>query len=285
MNKTFRKISSLILTAILILLLSGCAQFNSEYQIYQDGEYSFKTELLIPESLSSLPDVNIDELVEYLKTSLKLEDDLVINEIGREVNGIAYTGVEIIREKGPVLEGGAVTIDFDRAHAEMVFTLNNPDLSDIFFTFVPLSEGTDQQSAMKSYEEMGMSVKFVFNMPGEILSTSGGVINGNSVEFSLIDNSLRTIIIRSKYPGLTYLQIGMISGGAIIIAVLGSLYFYKKKRVVRLDNQALAIKPDMTDDFHQEKDQLLAQFYEDIKNGSQTKKIKLTLDPHEKKKR
>lgn len=285
MNKIVHKILLLVLAAML-LLLSGCAQFNSEYQIYKDGEYSFKTELLIPESLSDLPDVSIDELVDYLKTSLKLEDDLLINEINREVNGITYTGVEIIREKGPVLEGGAVTIEFDRAHAEMVFTLNNPDLSDIFFAFVPLSEDTDQQSAMKSYEELGLSVKFVFSMPGEILSTSGGVIDGNSVEFSLIDNSLRTIIIRSKYPGLTYLQIGIIGSVTIVAAGLGGLYFYRKKKTVQQDRvQTVSIKPAVEKDFSQEKNELMAKFYEDVKNGGQTKKVNLTLDPNEKKKR
>ena len=252
------KIYKLLISCLLVIGLSGCTILDTDYKIYEDGEYSYTMELLVYENIAGLQDFDLEEIYNFIADSYNLEKKVEIKEVEKEIEGIKYVGLAIERPKGLPEEGGPVKIEIDRVHCEILFTLNNPDIEELFFSFIPVGADNGAESAISNYENIGLTAEFSFEMPGKILSTSGGSIEGNTVRFDLIDNSLREIIIRSEYPGLTYLEIGLICGGSLLVIILAFfLYRHFKKRPKTKADETVTLDPSSLEE---EKKALLNEF-------------------------
>lgn len=227
----------LVLSAILLFVMSGCAKINGDYQIYEDGEYSLDVTFLIPKSIAELQDIDLDEALIMLRQNLYIGGDVVTTPIETMRDGVQYTGYQISRKKSAPSQDGPVSINVDKNAREVVFTLDNTEIESLWISTTSTETGENQtdEEAIKTLRDMGLEVQYIFAMPGEVLSSSGGIIQNNTVVFDVIDNSLRQIIIRSKIPGLTLNQIIYISGAAIFLIGGGifAFVFLNKKNPIK----------------------------------------------------
>ncbi len=227
----------LVLSAILLFVMSGCAKINGDYQIYEDGEYSLDVTFLIPKSIAELQDIDLDEALIMLRQNLYIDGDVVTTPIETMRDGVQYTGYQISRKKAAPSEDGPVSISVDKNEREVVFTLDNTEIESLWISTTSTETGENQtdEEAIETLRDMGLEVQYIFAMPGEVLSSSGGIIQNNTVVFDVIDNSLRQIIIRSKIPGLTLNQIIYISGAAIFLIGGGifAFVFLNKKNPIK----------------------------------------------------
>ena len=227
----------LVLSAILLFVMSGCAKINGDYQIYEDGEYSLGVTFLIPKSIAELQDIDLDEVLIMLRQNLYIGGDVVTTPIETMRDGVQYTGYQISRKKAAPSEDGPVSISVDKNEREVVFTLDNTEIENLWISTTSTETGENQtdEEAIKTLRDMGLEVQYIFAMPGEVLSSSGGIIQNNTVVFDVIDNSFRQIIIRSKIPGLTLNQIIYISGAAIFLIGGGifAFVFLNKKNPIK----------------------------------------------------
>ena len=227
----------LVLSAILLFVMSGCAKINGDYQIYEDGEYSLDVTFLIPKSIAELQDIDLDEALIMLRQNLYIDGDVVTTPIETMRDGVQYTGYQISRKKAAPSEDGPVSISVDKNEREVVFTLDNTEIESLWISTASTETGENQtdEEAIETLRDMGLEVQYIFAMPGEVLSSSGGIIQNNTVVFDVIDNSLRQIIIRSKIPGLTLNQIIYISGAAIFLIGGGvfAFVFLNKKNPIK----------------------------------------------------
>ena len=258
----------LVLSAILLFVMSGCAKINGDYQIYEDGEYSLDVTFLIPKSIAELQDIDLDKALIMLRQNLYIGGDVVTTPIETMRDGVQYTGYQISRKKAAPSEDGPVSISVDKNEREVVFTLDNTEIESLWISTTSTETGENQtdEEAIETLRDMGLEVQFIFAMPGEVLSSSGGIIQNNTVVFDVIDNSLRQIIIRSKIPGLTLNQIIYISGAAIFLIGGGifAFVFLNKKNPIK---------------FKKAKKKKEAKPKEDIKEEIPLKEPELVIEP------
>ncbi len=258
----------LVLSAILLFVMSGCAKINGDYQIYEDGEYSLDVTFLIPKSIAELQDIDLDKALIMLRQNLYIGGDVVTTPIETMRDGVQYTGYQISRKKAAPSEDGPVSISVDKNEREVVFTLDNTEIENLWISTTSTETGENQtdEEAIETLRDMGLEIQYIFAMPGEVLSSSGGIIQNNTVVFDVIDNSLRQIIIRSKIPGLTLNQIIYISGAAIFL-IGGGIFvfvFLNKKNPIK---------------FKKAKKKKEAKPKEDIKEEIPLKEPELVMEP------
>ena len=249
LKRNLKKKVIMIFSAILLIVMTGCAKINGDYQIYEDGEYSLDVTFLIPSSIAELQDIDLEEALITLRQNLYIGGDVTTTPVETMRDGIQYTGYQISRKKALPSEDGPVSISVDEGNREILFTLNNTSIENLWISMNP--SGSDENltsaEALKALEDMGLELQYIFTMPGEILSSSGGIIQNNTVVFNLVDNDLRQIIIRAKIPGLTTMQIVYITGATIFLiggGVIIYLLLNKKNPIkIKIKRRQKAVKP------------------------------------------
>ena len=190
--KKIRHIGLVFLSLILCLALSGCAQITNNVKIYPDGDYSSYIKVIMENDIFDKASLDVEECRSLIAKQFEIEDQSRIVEISETHNDIEYIGFEYVVDKSPVTDKMNVSVEADKLHNVITFKLTNKLSEDIFFDSINF--GSDQNVDMQS---IGLSYTLFIEMPGKIISSTEGKIDGDLVEIDFFEWDNDELIIVS----------------------------------------------------------------------------------------
>lgn len=189
--KKIRHYGMVFLSLILCLALSGCAQITNNVKIYPDGDYSSYIKVIMEKDIFEKANLNVDECRSLIAKQFDIEDENRITEISETHNDIEYIGFEYVVDKTPVTDKTNISIEADKLHNVITFKLKNELSEDLFFDMI--SFGSDQNVDLQS---LGLTYTLFIEMPGDIISSSEGVVDGDLavIDFFEWDNDELVIV-------------------------------------------------------------------------------------------
>ena len=214
----FKKVSLIL---IILLSLSGCMQIKSNYFVYDTGEYEFNLTVLLPKKVYESSALNFDTYKTLFIEEMNLQNDAIV-QIEEVINDIEYVGFKVERPKTFPSDEHNIQITVDKKKNQILFVLDNHLSDDIFISLDAFDLGHDSLEALK---EEGLEIFINIQMPGKILSASGGVINDNVLTYDLINNDMHKLIVLSKTSNILpqLIAIAII----IIIIIILAIVFIK----------------------------------------------------------
>ena len=265
MENKVRKISRTLIVLVLLLMTTACTQLQCDMNIYPNGEYSYSIDVYVPEEFTELSTINEKSIIAITKNVFNLSDEK-ISEISKNVDGVNYKGLNIVHERSLPKVDSQMTIEVDDWENILNFNLVY-DKHDIWFDLNPL--GTEEE--FYSFIEMnGYELKLVFHMPGEVLSSNTGVIEGNDVIINLMSDDFNEINIVSKVPFLSSTEMMILVAVIIVIALISYLFYRHKQKPKNKNSQTKEIVIDENLELDDNQEQVEENEVETVKETKET---------------
>lgn len=225
-NKILKKLR-VIAVLVILLMTTACARLQCDMNIYPNGEYAYQIEIYVPEEFTELNTFNEDSLIAVARTIFKLSENELIKPVNTNVDGINYRGLNIIHERSLPKENGEIKISVDDWNNFLVFELNHEKNNDIWFSLNPLG---DADEFIEFIKNSGYEFKITFKMPGEVLETTAGTIDGNNVILNIMNDDFSNLVIKSKVPFLNPIEIAVVLTILVIILIVAYFIYRKHKK-------------------------------------------------------
>lgn len=193
----------------MVLTLTGCMKINVDLDYSKADQPQMSMKLLYSQKMIDQYDINIDDLKN--NDQLKNLDTEIIEET---IDNEDYQGVQ------------ATVPQSQMSEVKKLLTKDN-DTYTLTLPIQQLSEKVDNNDTynVDQLKSLGIDLSMKVTMPGEVIKTDVGLINGNVVNFDLsevLDKNLETITIQSEAESSNdlglYVGIGaiLVCGGLVI---------------------------------------------------------------------
>ncbi|MGN1181682.1 MAG: hypothetical protein ACI4SR_01655 [Faecalibacillus sp.] len=224
-----KKIKKIMILCFMSLLLTACVQLNITID-FSDGESAMiNSELLIKESDLKTNQLTIKDIKKQIQSNDDLFKNWSIKDISKTIDNEKYKGISI-QSPDTINEELAKKLTSHEENKQTTYEFN------INFqeSGLDLSELTHYQTTIKTLKNNNASFELYIIMPGKVIESSIGTIDGNVVTVDLYDYFLSghipPISIISQTDNIDdsfYLYIFV---GFIIIIMICFVYHLTRKK-------------------------------------------------------
>ena len=216
------KIIKIILTALILITLSGCMKMDINMKVNKDGTCLTKGSIVFDEELMEKMDISNDDVFLEFKNSGYDFKKNEYEEIEFEEDGIKYKGISFNYQEEKLID-----FSFDKVKHEATLTIDG--FKDVnFINFDPNVYNDDELSDIDLLKALGTSAKLIIEMPGRVKETNiGKIVDYNTVEIDLLGNFEEIIVVSYINMFGTLMLVGILV--LLLIIALVGLYVRKNK--------------------------------------------------------
>ena len=221
MNK-FKKLGVIFTLAF---VLCGCYKMNINVEVANDGKTSMSMDMLMQESVLDYMGQGADDLEKSFKEGMgESAKDVKFTKLEKTIDDDKYVGfkAELPKEAAEQMAKQSVKVE----DKKIIFEMAKEDLDSLNGALGESQAGMGDADP-EEMKAQGIELNFTVKMPGKIISTTAGEIDGNTVVVDLLTSNEAIKIESEKAADNTMLYI--IGGVAAVVIIAGVVIFLKKK--------------------------------------------------------